>query len=321
MKIGMKGEVRLIARDTNTNEIVSDTGYHSNLVLDNGLNALGNDGQDWFTALSVGTGSSEPEKSQTQLDAFVAKTTTKELFSHQVDRYEDSEGYYEIYAEYLYTFEDMGAQSIAEVGLTLADDTLATRALVKHPDGEVQAFNIKAGQQLQVFYKIYQRFDTADIINQINVSDGQGSVKAYQTTARLMYIGQRYTYYYAFNPNLIGKSLSFVLTLNFRSGSSSHELKVFNENPDISKSFSSTSFGDYVVNSFKRVAKLNAGYAEHNYDDGIRKVSLITTMGSWQIQFDSVDGNLPLQKTSQHKLTIPVEFNWGRIETEVAEQP
>lgn len=171
--VGVGGEFRVVVRRAD-GTVKTDTGIQKNLVLANFFEALftgqytvgaGKLAVSPATYAFVGDGSSQPEKTQTKLDSFVAVTSA---ISSPPPVTEVSEsgapaGYVRMSYTSTFIFENIKNKNITEVGLgqyTSApgqpqfDYALHTRALIKDTSGTPTAITVLEGEVLELEYRI-----------------------------------------------------------------------------------------------------------------------------------------------------------------------
>lgn len=131
--------------------ITKETGWFDNIVLDSGIDRMLSGA--WGNGVAVGSGSSTPQKTQTQLDSVIANTTT--LFANSSGAQTTTEPFYD-WVRLTYRFaEGVAAGNISEVGLTYQNaQTLWNRALVRDTEGNPTSITILSDEFLDVVVEI-----------------------------------------------------------------------------------------------------------------------------------------------------------------------
>ena len=317
--IGMAGEFRCVVKRADGSTKI-DTGYQKNLILNQGLDFFGGgNGSNMMQYCVIGSGNSQPAYTQNKLDTTIAGVVGAD-FSSKYDYDASRDGnLYKANKVCKYSFTDLNNVNISEVGLAsnYSNTTtyyLCTRALIKDSQGNPTTITILSGEILEVYYKLWQVFDTTDKVGTINLLDGVGGSVAYNYKLRLCAVGTN-TY-----QNIIALPTSGAVNHGF--GNSfvfSSDLSAITTKP-----FEAATIGDYngftylgsdgqyTPNSFKRIIYYNSGINGTN--TSFRGVVAPTSMGAYQIRFGSVADDSPITKTNTQTLSIPVEISWGRYE-------
>lgn len=134
-------------RDPETLEVKRESGESPNVVLDNGLKRLGWGGVASYCR--VGTGSSTPVPTQTQLDAQIASTSTQQVSaSSGVDA---AKGY--TYKRKTFRFgTGVATGNLTEVGVGWGPDgdTLFNRALIRDTSNNITTVTVLEDEVLDV---------------------------------------------------------------------------------------------------------------------------------------------------------------------------
>lgn len=336
MNASFSGQFKVVVKSAEGLEL-KNTGYIGNIILDQGLDFFGGiHGRGWMNSYCViGTGSSVPSYSQTSLDNPVAISTgtdTLRDYSAPVS----SDGMWSIWEEKKYTFPDLGAVTITELGLacsgTLESHILMTRALIKDYLGNPEPIEVKEGDVVTIQYKIHKTMNSnSDTPIVVNVQDALGDNTPYNVKVKSTSVNtsmqemdvtvtaplniSRYDTYY--QGNVI--YFSAIELRNIKERDKITSANTVKSPPTI------LSLGAYTPNSFKRVVFINVGVADGNIATGIRSLHFITGSAQSnqpnpvpfmpiQMRFGKVSDDTTLEKTSNMELTIPVEYRWGRSE-------
>lgn len=318
MHVGIAGEVRCVVTKAD-GTVRLDTGFQKNLILNQGLDFFGGGkGSNLFARCAIGSGNSAPTSTQTQLDAFIA-TATGTLYGNKYGYVDDGSGLYKTNVVYKYRFEGLGNINIGEMGLVSNGSTstnyyLGTRAQAKDGSGLPTTISLNTGETLDIYYKVWQVFSTADTTYTINVLDDIGGSVPYKVICRLAKVGDRDSYIgNTTNAQAIGKPIG----RNYTGGADFYyytgEIQGIAASPLGSyERINSKQLETYVPNSYKAVYGAEASLSEFNAN--IRSFFLGTTMGIYQIRFGSAVDDSPIVKTAKDTLKIPFEISWGRYE-------
>ena len=174
----LSGEYRLVI--TSNNGEVKDTGWFSNLILNQGLDKLGNATDIPFKYASIGTGTSAPIITQTSLDAPVAYSNSY-VFVSAVNAGSPS---YATTLTWSYTFTQgavIGNMTEIGVGITASNGNLFSRALILDSGSNPTTITLTAIDQLTIYYRLTVRPP---------LTDGTGSIildsNTYNYTSRVL---------------------------------------------------------------------------------------------------------------------------------------
>lgn len=194
MNLEMNSEVgarfKLVARKASTEEIIRETDWFQNIVLDTGLARMSVG--TWIDRCCVGTGNSTAVATQTQLDAFKASTTANQDPAGGIQV--TALPYY-MWARRTYRFGDgVAAGNISEVGLGWANANLWNRALVKDSNGNPTTITVLADEYLDVIteIRVYPQETLSGSFNFLNKAGAVVSSHTY--TGRAFYATPNNTY-------------------------------------------------------------------------------------------------------------------------------
>ena len=189
--IGMVGEFRCVVKKAD-GSIKTDTGYQKNLILNQGLDFFGGgNGNNMMDFCVIGSGNSKPVYTQNELDAITAYASGAD-FSTKYDYDASKDGnIYKTNKVRKYTFNGLNNVNISEVGLasqfsSLTSYYLCTRALIKDAQGVPTTITVLNGEILEIYYKLWQVFDTTDKVGTINLLDGVGGSVAYNYSSKVV---------------------------------------------------------------------------------------------------------------------------------------
>ena len=303
--IGMTGEFRCVVKKSD-GSIKTDTGYQKNIILDKGLDFFGvGDGYNMMDYCVIGSGNSQPSYTQNELDAITAYAIGVD-FSTKYDYDASKDGnLYKTNKVRKYTFNGLNNVNISEVGLaskfsSSIDYYLCTRALIKDTKGVPTTITVLNGEVLEIYYKLWQVFDTTDKVGTINLLDGVGGSVAYNYSSEVVTNTNE-------SINYLGNSAIF-----------NNRWYTLYPSTEVSMAIYSSpytyQYSTYVYGSYKIVVTFSLGIDEANGD--IRLMT-IPSFSLWKIRFGSVADDSPITKTSMQTLSIPIEVSWGRYEGEL----
>lgn len=310
--IGTAGEFRCVVKRAD-GSIKTDTGYQKNLILDQGLDFFGGgNSSDMMEFCVIGSGNSKPVYTQNKLDVITDYTNNRSGFSSKYDYDASKDGnLYKTNKVIKYTFNGLSNVNISEVGLasefsSTTDYYLCTRALIKDAQGVPATITVLSDEVLEIYYKLWQVFDTTDKVGTINLLDGVGGSVAYNYKLRLCVVGSsRYSVGGLLKGNLTDLyALSSIFTGDLDDIKGIPSGLIFDSN--------SLTLSTYNRGSYRRTILCTLTHEEGV--GNIRTYVLGTTMGAYQIRFGSVADDSPITKTNAQTLTIPVEVSWGRYE-------
>ena len=300
--IGMTGEFRCVVKKSD-GSIKTDTGYQKNLILNQGLDFFGGvKGTDMMAYCVIGSGNSQPIYTQNKLDAITTYAIGVD-FSDKYDYDASRDGnLYKTNKVRQYTFKGLNDVNISEVGLasefsSTTDYYLCTRALIKDSQGVPTTITVLSGEVLEIYYKLWQVFDTTDKVGTINLLDGVGGSVAYNYSSKVVTNTQESVNY--FGKTAIFTNRWYVLYPSTETSTPSYS------SPDTYQ------YSEYVYGSYKIVVTFPLDIGDAN---GNIRLMTIPSFSLWTIRFGSVADDSPITKTDTQTLTIPVEVSWGRYE-------
>lgn len=306
--VGIAGEVRCVVTGVD-GKVKSDTAYQKNLILNQGLDFFGGGkGGSINASCAIGAGNTTPVITQTKLEAFIALAGSTDVTSSYT--YTDTgDGMYRMWEQRKYRFTDLNNINVSEVGLvstgsTSANYYLTTRALIKDIAGNPTSISVKAGETLDIYYKVHKVIDINDKAFVINVLDSEGGAIPYNVVVRPAGVGGTY---WSGIVSPINKPTDIFY--------STQDLTAITTYPSISSlGAPSTELASYIPGSHKTTItyqfSLDAANTSIRTIFSIDRLKLIL----FQMRFGRVSDDAPLTKTNKETLTIPLEFSWGRYE-------
>ena len=312
--VGFAGEYRAVVSSSD-GEVIYDSGYQRNIILDQGLNFFGGTkGGDFNRGCVIGSGNTTPVVTQTLLDSFVAGVGNGTDVTRDYSYVDKGDGLYRLWEQKKYRFEGLVDKNISEVGLVSQYTTsknvyyLTTRALIKDSEGLPTTITVREGEVLDIYYKIHKVIDTSDKDFVVNMSDGDGGLVPYNVKVRPCNVGTSAwgtTGSAAENPGNLGGSST--TTSELTSIISSPSAKY------VSNTYHNTS---YVEGSYELT--VNKKYGLDHYTSGIRTaVSYSNSFYNYQMRYGKVSDDTIIEKTNRHTLTLPHKIKWGRFEGEL----
>ena len=323
VNMGMAGEFRCVVKRADGSTKI-DTGYQKNLILNQGLNALGGMGGNnkIFNYCAIGTGNSAPSVQQTQLDKPVA-VASKDRYATESYDYSGT-GVYKPSMVFKYSFTNLNNVNITEVGLSASAGSwgnditklyMCTRALIKDTNGNPTSITVLSGEILEIYYKLTMVIPVADITGVINVLDGVGNSTAYNYIIRPASVGDGgITTTDTNSLHKLGKPINYndVNGISYGCNVSNNDISTINSSPRSVASSSSQSMDAYVPDSFKIKAIFYFDIATAN--TSIRSLYIESNLGRWQMRVGKATDDSPIVKNNTQTLSIPIEFSWGRYE-------
>lgn len=308
--VGIAGEARCVITSADGN-VRLDTGYQKNLILNQGLDFFGGGkGGAINASCAIGSGNSTPVATQTKLDAFVAivdGTNTTSDYSY-VD---DGSGLYKMWEQKQYRFEGLSNVNISELGLVsqggASNYYLTTRVLLKDALGAPTTITVKAGETLDIYYKVHKVISTTDKSYVINVLDGDGGAVPYNVVVRPQSVGSD-------TVNRVSRAI-YGNSSGYSNASPLDLVAITSEisvSAGGSSSSNSVSIASHIQDTFKTLVQVYYGLNDANIN--IRTLTPLIDTTPIQIRFGRVSDDAPLTKTDKETLSIPLEFSWGRYE-------
>ena len=293
-------------------EILEETPWFSNLIVDTGLNRIAGNG--YLRACHVGTGSSAPVNADTQLGSFVA--ATENITGNSAVGIQSSSPYY-AWRRNVYRFAEGAAEgNLSEVGIADGDtvnDVLFSRALIRDGAGDPTTLTILSDEILEVVYELRIYAPEDDVNDSIN--DGGPAGTSHATVTRAANVTS--------NENSTGWGIGGTsavdmrgMSMAFRSSGSSTRFyngslgDITSEPSGDSATGSQSNFTNdsYVTDSHERTATLDLTLDQVNLSGGISAVRYKSNSGgAWQTSFDPA-----IPKTSDDQLTVGFKVTWQR---------
>lgn len=310
--VGFAGEYRAVVSSSD-GEVIYDSGYQRNLILNQGLNFFGGTKGGVFNqGCVIGSGNTTPAITQTLLDSFVAGVGSGTDLTKDYSYVDKGDGLYRLWEQKKYRFEGLVDKNISEVGLVSQYNTyggltyyLTTRALIKDSAGLPTTITVRDGEVLDIYYKIHKVIDVTDKDFVVNMSDGDGGLVPYNVKVRPCLVGTGTWYvtnHAAENPGNSGSS---------KAGTG--ELSSIVSSPGGTATSGTYYNTAYVEGSYELT--VNKIYGLDAYTTGIRTTSsYYNTFYIYQMRYGKVSDDTMIEKTNRHTLTLPHKIKWGRFE-------
>ena len=313
MQVGLYGEVKVIVKRAD-DTVRLDTGFFPNVITNLGLDAIGNN-HDLFHYCAVGGGNSTPLNTNTKLDNFLAvgsQISSDSKFDY--DPVRDTE-FYKCSRTVGYRFEGLDNKNISEVGLVTDDrpefHSAITRTLIKNSNGDPTVITVLSGEILELHYRLWQVFDLKDK-DQVVTAMIDGVEVPVNVKIRLAGVGGAYVSGYWGYHNVVGQGVAYTGSNYARFGTGEIGEITGLISGETSESYNGVSWEAYQPSTYKRKFYVNTSITEAVLP--IRSFLFFTGLGTYQVRFGTVDGDLPIDKTDQDTLQLGFEVSWGRYE-------
>lgn len=302
LTVGMKGflRVRILRPDGRARW---DSGFFPNKILDSGRNNLATQ-SSWLTWCHVGTGSTPPTASDTQLENFVVATNTV------VANIASTQGSAPHYGWRRKTFRyavgaGHGGQNLSEAGIGWgsAGSVLVSRALIIDPDTQLPTtVTPLADELLEVTYELRYYPPLSDVLNSVTLNGVN-----YDTITRAANVTD------AIWSDNIGSSIGIL-------GTNTSYWKVYDGNIGTITQLPSGNAANtddtlaynvsYANNSYQRRMVCPTGPAGWNLGAGIRSAAILTKAGAYQTQFNANPGGTRIPKNSGFTMVLEWILGW-----------
>lgn len=292
------GEYRLVVN--RADGTVKDSGWFSNLILNQGLDFLGSSSLGPLRYAHVGTGTSTPVVTQTALDSFLA--SAQALNSSAANSVvNEGASLYRCTLTYSYAFAQgavVGNVTEIGVGTTSTSGNLFSRARIVDNLGNPTSISVVALDQLTVYYRVRLAPPLTDATGTVTISG-----TSYGYTMRVASVAS-----FAQATSLIqSNAFSAANTVTaFQAGS---VLGAITGSPTSTSSGGTVTTSAYTVGTYYRDSTLNWSISQGNLSGGIQclTVSFGSGVMSFQTRFDTV-----IPKTNTNVLALNIRFSWAR---------
>lgn len=294
----LEGRYRLVVRRPD-GEVRLDTGWFHNLILDQGLEALGTMSSGHFNRGLVGSGSTAPAAGQTTLAAKVAHDSGEGVPGYPKDGVDLVNNF--AYVQYLYRFlNGAAAGNLSEVGVGWNTTSLFSRALILDQSNNPTSITVLPDETLDLVYEIRLYPKTTDTVGSITLAG-----TTHTTTTRPAVFSSQWAGGFRNRPGFafsdgVGSAVAFTDPGNVGLG-------VITADPGGSYLGTSTSISvaPYVNGSRKATITVTAGL--NAWNNVIHHIRFAFTAGYYKTNF-----NPPINKTSSQILKFTYEISWAR---------
>lgn len=282
--------------------------WQKNLVLDTGLDRMGDNSNYAADGCQVGSGNATPLNTDTALQVLVASTTSR--VGNPV-RSSNASPPYSLHRVVFQFGTGAAAGVLAELGFTMSGSSdLFSRSLIKDGGGSPTTITVLSDEVLQVTYELRWYAPTVDATGTIQVSgnDHDYIVRACTVTSQ---VGSGGTGGYQTGWGS-GTSLGYTrfgMDTVRGVGAFSGDIGTITGNPAnsiTSKAGGASAFA-YDTMSFQRDYRISFALGEANHVSGVRSLRYAVGPTCWQLQLDP-----PVMKTADDTFTFDVRILWGR---------
>lgn len=303
----LAGEYRMVVN--RSDGTVDDTGWFDNLILNQGLDYLGNSALAGYIVrcAQVGTGTSTPVATQTALDSRIAGTTSSPD-NQAVSAVNEGAPLYRTLLTYVFPFAQgsvVGNVTEVGVGATTTAGNLFSRARIVDNLGAPTSITIVALDQLTVYYRVRIAPPLSDATGTVTISG-----TPYNYTMRVANVGS-----FANVQFLLNSSQSFSYAsdssgqITYPAGSVLGPITGIPTGTAASGGTAVTS--SYTIGNYFRDATFNWSISQGNAAGGIQCIRFTWPQSysviQFQVRFDTV-----IPKTNTNVLALNVRYSWAR---------
>lgn len=309
----LSGQFRMVvSKDPAEKEVVSDTGFFHNLIVNTGMNHIGTANINPSNAVQafillcgrfvVGSGSSAPMATDTSLDAPVAYASSEVSVVSESCEYE--RGWYEVTVMFQFG-QGVAAGNLSEIGIqrSSASGPLWSRALILDPTGTPTTITVLDTDYLTCYYTLRVMIPKQDAVFNIDVDYGDEGIVPTVVTVRPLNadsasgadgwdiqpssLTNNNHVTTAFSGGLVDPTARFPAGGQVGSGGGREAVP-------------------YVQNSFERYVNNPLTLAQMN-STTLATFKVLSLMGVWQVNFDP-----PLQKNNTQTMQLTFGYSWAR---------
>lgn len=295
--ISLAGEYRFVVRNAATGNVVRETDWMDNLITDAGLNRLG--AGAWYGYCHIGTGTVAPANGDTALSAQTASTNSV------VSSVSSNSGspLYKTTSTKVYRFNAGSLNgNYTEVGISWANSTLWSRALIVDGGGSPTSITVTASEYLDVYY----RLTMVPTLTDSTYSTVIGGV-TYSVMRRAASVSSSATWDPSNTGSGNGWSPASYTGVKCTGYSGAAGAVTGTPSGTSYNFFSAPSLNAYSNNSFTRTGSLSFGLTDMNVG-GLKTILVNDTVGSWQHEFTP-----SIPKDGSKIMSINVSTSWGRV--------
>lgn len=313
--VRLGGRFRLVtSKDAECKQVVEDTGFFDNLITNTGMNRIGQvtTGTTTIGSFSVicgrfvvGSGSAEPQFTDTALQNPVAFASSDVQFVSESSNYE--RGWYEITVRHQFG-KGQAAGNLSEIGIqqTNASGPLWSRALILDGAGNPTTITVLPDDFLTCYYTLRIMIPKEDAVFNIDVDYDEDGIVPTVVTARPL-AANNASISTGWGLKTVGTtSVNNGANLQFYTGGLAAPTAYSPLGSAIGSYTSDFTLVPYVTDSHQRFITRTNGLNEHN-STTLRTAELHALMGAWQIEFDP-----PLQKNNTQTMQLTFGYSWAR---------
>lgn len=276
------------------------TDWFPNLVLDSGLNRMATG--SFLTGVCVGSGTSEPQITQTGLDSFIARTTT---IQGSTSGRQVTSGEFYWWGRVTYRFAQGKAEgNLSEIGVGWANDGLLNRTLIKDTAGNPTTVVILPDEFLDVNFefRVYPKMtDTVKTIKyQERINNQIVDVSTHEVTIRPLMTSN--DIWFSTSSNDTGDRGVTFTGYSVYTGAL-NDMLTSPGGSTLSGGSLQAEPGDPAER--KRLAKY---FFDLNYGNGVHSVVVVnTSIGSYKFSY-----NPPITKTANYQQWHSFGIKWSR---------
>lgn len=292
-QIGFQGWFKFEAVNALTGRRRTVADWFPNLILNNGLNLMGTTAP--LALCMVGTGTSTPAVSQTQLDTRIASTTSIQSTTYGSDLVDNY-----AYVRRVFRFGvGVAAGNLTEVGVGSSDTSCFSRALILDGGGSPTSVTVLSDEYLDVTYEIRCYPVVTDVAAVVNIAGVN-----YNTIIRPSQFGSwGNAEHMRWAPGTGGMAATPFSSPNMRTAGTLGDYTVTAGGTSITAG--STAYLAYSNNSYELTQRLTFGLTQGSVDFGI--LEFHNALGRWKISFDPV-----VPKRSTNIFTLDFKLAWAR---------
>ena len=310
----LSGRFRMVVSEDAAGEHVKhDTGFFDNLITDVGMNRVGTVTTNTSSTLNafdslcgrfvVGSGSAEPQFTDTALQAPIAFASADSVLDNESSSY--NRGWYEITVRHRFG-QGQAAGNLSEIGIqhTSASGPLWSRALILDGAGDPTTITVLPDDFLTCYYTLRIMIPQEDAVFNIDVDyDVDGTVPTVVTARPLNADSSTINTGWGLNPMYngnINEPLAYSGGLSAPNASHPQGIGIGGGITE------PTTYPPYVHDSFERFYTISLSLNQLNSTE-IRTVLARRMLGYWQVEF-----NPPLQKNNTQTMQLTFGYSWAR---------
>lgn len=303
----LAGEYKIVVN--RADGTVYETDWFKNIILDQGLDRMGNGSSSVIGYAQVGTGTTAPDPLQTSLVSPVAGSALQSSANGGISN--SGSPNYETTYTWFFTFSQgsvVGNITEVGVGWSSSGSTLFSRALILDNLGSPTSITIVALDQLTVYYRLKIIPPLSDVSGSVTIGG-----TPYTYTARVANVGSFANATWTFWTAQASQTGSLIQLDNAATYSSSSVLGAITGTPTSSSGTATTTItaGSYTPGSFTREHTCTWSISQGNATGGIGAILLEYNYNAsmdFQYKFDT-----PIPKDNTKVLSLTASISWNRV--------